>query len=150
MTKEIKWWGLIGLAVFVVAASVVAYIYRVPLLQRTVDVNGKLTLDVADTPSARELGLGGRTSMAKDHGMMFVFEKSGIYPFWMKGMHFPLDIVWINQGIVQEVVKMNAPVNDKVFPDMHAPIHQADRVLEVNAGVAQELGIKPGVKVVGY
>ncbi len=145
-----KMWGGIGLAVLVVALASVAYLFRVPLLQRTVDLNGKLTLDIADTPSARELGLGGRTSMAKDHGMIFVFEKPGIYPFWMKGMHFPLDIVWINQGIVQEVVNMHAPVNTVVMPDTHVPIHPADRVLEVNAGVAQELGIKPGVRVIGY
>ena len=148
MTKKIQL--AIGIGVAAVCALIVAVLwyFHIPILQQTVDLRGKMTLDVADTPSSRELGLGGRPSMATDHGMIFVFDKPGIYPFWMKGMHFKLDIIWISQGIVQEVVPMNPPVNDNVFPDTHVPVHQADHVLEVNEGVAQELGIKRGVKIV--
>ena len=40
-------------------------------------------------------GLSGRDNLADDEGMFFVFEKSDIYPFWMKDMKFAIDIIWI-------------------------------------------------------
>lgn len=130
-----------------ISFAIAAGVLNIKMPTWTVDVRKKLVLDVADTDATRELGLGGRDAMAQDHGMIFNFGASGIYPFWMKGMKFPLDIIWINKGIVQEVVRLNPPVNAKVMPDTHTPIHQADQVLEVNAGVAGQLGIKPGVRI---
>ena len=41
-------------------------------------------------------GLSERQSLAEDKGMLFLFEKPDHYAFWMKGMEFPLDIIFIN------------------------------------------------------
>lgn len=135
---------LICAAIACAAAIVVLASTFVP---RTVDLRKRLTLEIADTGPERELGLGKRDSLPKDHGMLFVFEKPDIYSFWMKDVKFPLDIIWIHKGVVTDVVKMNPPKQAFTIPDLHVPLAKADRVLEVNAGVAKELGIEPGAHV---
>ena len=47
-------------------------------------------------------GLMFRENMDSDRGMLFIFEKEGEYPFWMKNTLIPLDIIWINKD--KEVV----------------------------------------------
>ncbi len=107
-----------------------------------------LKLEIADTLAAQQRGLGGRVSLASDQGMLFVFDRPGRYPFWMKDVAFPLDIIWLKQGIVQEVAQFES-VTDAILIPSYTPRYAADRVIEVNAGVAQQFGLKPGVRVLG-
>lgn len=113
----------------------------------TIDLRSALRVEIADTPEARSRGLGGRDALSDDEGMLFVFEKRGVYPFWMKDTRFPLDIVWINRGIVKEVARLEPPQDPSAVPPWHMPRVFADRVLEVSAGRAEALGIRPGVKL---
>ena len=53
-------------------------------------------VDLAILPEERQQGLSGRESMPQDSGMLFVFEEERALHFWMKEMHFPLDIIWID------------------------------------------------------
>ena len=69
-----------------------------------------LRLEVADTDASRTLGLSGRDSLDSGAGMLFTFDAPGIYPFWMKDMKFPLDMVWIDSGKVVDVVTLRPPV----------------------------------------
>src|SRR3989304_3825857 len=56
-------------------------------------------VDIADTPRELQLGLSGRKSLGKSEGMLFIFNPPNSRPtFWMEGMIFDLDIVWINDG----------------------------------------------------
>lgn len=108
-----------------------------------------LTVEVADTPSLRTQGLSGRKEMAQDHGMLFIFEKEEVYSFWMKDMHFPLDFIWIRDDVVADISK-NVPVpetDDERFLPTYTSSVPVDKVLEINAGIANELGIKVGDKV---
>src|SRR5712691_6394813 len=43
-----------------------------------------LNVEVADTDESRAQGLGNRTSLASDAGMLFVFETTNLWSFWMK------------------------------------------------------------------
>ncbi|HKE11823.1 MAG TPA: DUF192 domain-containing protein, partial [Myxococcota bacterium] len=52
-------------------------------------------VDVARTPEERARGLGGRASLAPGAGMAFPFDEPGRPAFWMAGMYFDIDIVWI-------------------------------------------------------
>ena len=55
---------------------------------------------VRDTPDVT-LGLGYRNGLEPGTGMLFVFGEESTQSFWMKGMRFCLDIVWItNDQIV--------------------------------------------------
>lgn len=76
------------------------------------------TVWVADDPSERRSGLSGVTIDDLDahgvDGMLFVFDEPAVQKFWMRGMEFDLDFVWMLDG---EVVKIDedvpAPVNNR-------------------------------------
>ena len=122
----------------------------VPFMQEQVMVvNGKrLALEIADEPDEITQGLSDRESMPRGHGMLFVFNQADVYPFWMNRMHFPLDIIWINDGVVVDIVTLPPPKFGEV-PRTYTPKNAADTVLELNAGEAAERGLRVGAPVDG-
>ena len=115
--------------------------------QRIVDLRTSLTFEYARTAAEQERGLGGRPSLAPNAAMLFVFERPAIQTFWMKGMRFPIDIIWIRGTVVEDVATLEPPQPDDLAPAWHRPRVIADRVLEVNAGTAKRFGIMRGVKL---
>ena len=95
----------------------------------------KLLVEVADTPEAWAKGLGGREQLAENEGMIFVFPNANFYSFWMKGMKFGLDFIWIKGDKIIDITQNVLPPKD-AFDQL--PIYQPkqiiDKVLEVNAG----------------
>lgn len=115
-----------------------------PLARGTVKVNGNIIyVEIADSFASRSQGLSGRDRLAENQGMFFVFPVSAIYPFWMKDVKFPIDIVWIRGDKVIGVADKAAVPTGATFP-MYSPPGLIDKVLEVDAGVAAKLGIKEG------
>jgi len=115
---------------------------------KIVQINdAKITVEIADTQDKRKKGLSGRQSIASDGGMLFVFEKRGKYPFWMKGLTFPLDLIWIKDDKVSEILE-NVPPPAGGQSDELLPIYQSkediDKMLEVSAGTVRKFNIKPG------
>ncbi|MBI2196597.1 DUF192 domain-containing protein [Candidatus Daviesbacteria bacterium] len=113
----------------------------------------KLKVEIADTQSKRSKGLGGREALASDEGMLFIFPKTERHPFWMKGLSFPLDFIWIRGEVVVDLFQnIQPPTPDQ--PDESLPIYQSkeevDQVLEVLGGTAAGLKLKIGdmVKVI--
>jgi uncharacterized membrane protein (UPF0127 family) len=97
-----------------------------------------LNVEVENTESGREVGLSGRASLPQDQGMLFVFETADRYGFWMKGMQFPLDFIWIKAGRVAEITRdipIEPGVADNALHD-YRPLESIDSILEVNAGWA--------------
>ncbi|MBI4425994.1 MAG: DUF192 domain-containing protein [Candidatus Kerfeldbacteria bacterium] len=115
---------------------------RRPQLAAVSFASVRVRAEVAATLAARSTGLAGRESLPADAGMLFVFEQPGPHAFWMQGMRFPLDIIWINNGQVVDVA-LNVPVPDGV-PPLYTPEQFATSVLEVNAGFVAEHGITIG------
>ena len=107
--------------------------------------DASFNVTVADTPNKRTKGLSGRKELSPDKGLIFVFEKSGIYPFWMKDMNFPIDIIWIDEGLRVVYVKENA--TPKSYPKTFTPNTPSLYVLEVNTGVIAKKKIKIGDEV---
>ena len=103
---------------------------------------GNIDAEVVDTIALRERGLSGRISMPPNRGMLFVFDSPGMYGFWMKDMHIPLDMIWIDAD--HKVVSTNLEVATTTYPDMYFPTENAQYILELNAGAATEYGIKIG------
>lgn len=106
-----------------------------------------LKVEIADTPTKRNKGLAGRESLASDEGMLFVFPERAKRAFWMKGLTFPLDFIWIRgEEIVDLLHKVAPPASGQT--DESLPIYQSreevDKVLEVQAGTIQRLNIKVG------
>ena len=105
-------------------------------------------VDVADTYERRSLGLGGRDGMAREVGMWFDMGGTGSATFWMRGMRFPIDIVWISGGYVVTGVAERLPFPEPGTPDSALPLYPSGvpirYVLEINAGLAEEMGIGEG------
>lgn len=100
---------------------------------------------VVDTPELRQKGLGGRTSLASDEAMLFIFESDDRYAFWMKDMLFPIDIIWISaDNLIVDFVENISP---DTYPESFAPKTNARMVLEVQAGVVQKNNFKIGDRV---
>ncbi|MGA2968058.1 MAG: DUF192 domain-containing protein [Candidatus Levyibacteriota bacterium] len=110
-------------------------------------INGHVfSLYLAETSQEQEIGLAKYKSIAKDQGMIFLFNKSDYYSFWMKDMKFPIDIIFISGNKVVDVFQ-KVPVS----PNENLPVYttrtKADKVLEINAGLTKKYGIKIGSNV---
>jgi uncharacterized membrane protein (UPF0127 family) len=91
-------------------------------------------LERVKSAEALQHGLSGRTSMPQDQGMLFIFDHSAKHCFWMKDMHFPLDILWMDGN--KTVVHVETNVQPDSYPQSFCPDQNARYVLELNAGVA--------------
>jgi len=103
-------------------------------------------LDVALTPQQKEIGLAKYTSLPDNKAMYFPFDHEDYYSFWMKGMHFPIDIIFLrNKKIVTIYSSVPTPSQGQTnsFP-MYKPKSPADSVLEINAGLSEKYGFKEG------
>ena len=103
---------------------------------------------MADTHETRRLGLGGRDDLARDVGMWFDMGGTGTASFWMRGMRFPIDIVWISDDLVVTGVAARLPFPEPGTSSSALPNYSSGvpirYVLEINAGLAEELGIGEG------
>ena len=103
---------------------------------------------LARTPAQQQRGLGGCRHMQDGQAMYFPVRPAARPAFWMKDMHFPIDIVWISDNQVISIEHNIAPpaANTLTLPVYHPP-QPVDAVLEMNAGLAQELRIQSGSTV---
>lgn len=102
----------------------------------------KVFVEIADTPSEWQIGLSEHSSLGANEGMLFVFDRENTRPsFWMEGMDFDIDIIWINDGKVTQI-EQNVPKPEPDTPSSELPLYQPydviDYVLEVNAGYVKE------------
>ncbi len=92
-----------------------------------------------------ERGLMFRRQMAPEKGMLFDFGASQPVTMWMKNTYLPLDMVFIAADGRVVSVKQNAePMSEAIIPSGGDVLG----VLEVNAGTAARIGVKPGDRVV--
>jgi uncharacterized protein len=111
----------------------------------TLDINGKMFVDVADTRATQERGLSGRTSLAPDSGMLFQFSKPGHITFWMKEMLIPIDIIWLDSDLrVLSYVENATPDS---YPTLYPSPGDTQFGLEVPAGFVHNRGVTIGATV---
>lgn len=111
---------------------------------------GKVYAEIVDTPASRELGLSGRTGLEKDEAMLFIFEHSGRYGFWMKDMLFSIDMLWIAEdGTVVHIERNVTPESyfNNNPPKTFVNTPDAKYVLELASGQADVFGLYLGTKV---
>ncbi len=101
-----------------------------------------LTVEVVNTTSSVEKGLGGRQEIGSD-GMLFVFPKKARYGFWMLNMKFDIDIIWISNGKVVRITPMTDPPGDSPGPSYYPP-QPVEMVLEVPGGMTTNWQLQVG------
>jgi hypothetical protein len=96
-----------------------------------------LQVEVMVKDEDRAMGLMFRPSLAKDRGMLFVFETVGFHGIWMKNCRFPIDIVWLDEERrVVHVAESVPPCKADPCPS-YSPLRRAAYVVELNAGQAR-------------
>lgn len=103
-----------------------------------------LLTDIADTPEKKSLGLGVRESMGEGEAMLFPFEVEGRHSFWMHGMKFPIDIIWLDSDkTVVHIEHSLQPCTPLDCPS-YQPDEDAKYVLETVAGFSERHDIADG------
>lgn len=101
----------------------------------------RFTVEVADTMRERSVGLMHRESMPRMSGMLFVYPSPRRVAFWMRNTLIPLDMIFMDpSGTVVHVHHNAVPLDE-------TPIRGGTGVqfvLELNGGMAEQLGINVG------
>ena len=114
--------------------------------QGLVEIGGKsMEMDISDTDCKRELGLSDRKSLLDSSGMIFVFEKTGNYGFWMKEMNFPIDMVWVGSDL--KIVGIENSIAPETFPKVFGQKYFAKYVLELPSGFSEKNSITVGKEI---
>ncbi|MDE0060680.1 MAG: DUF192 domain-containing protein [Defluviicoccus sp.] len=101
----------------------------------------RFTVEVARTPREHAQGLMFRRRMAADAGMLFVYDPPRPVSMWMRNTHIPLDMIFIApSGRISQIVERTVPLSTENIPSRGT----VRAVLELNAGTAARLGIRPG------
>lgn len=111
--------------------------------EATVANNTKIKLEVARTPEQQQMGLMYRKSLPDNQGMLFKFPSAQPARFWMKNTLIPLDMVFMQNGVVKYIKTSAPPCTNDPCPS-YGPNTLVDTVIELRSGRATELGLKSG------
>ncbi len=106
--------------------------------------NTKLKVEIVRTDHDKTIGLSDREKIENNQGMLFVYDRPAYYSFWMKGMKFDIDFIWINNKRIVDVTENVSHLDQQ---NIYLPRMPADQVLEVKAGLTRKNGIKIGDKI---
>jgi len=126
--------------------------YSKKILGKTikVEINGySLEVEVAKSDNEKRRGLSQRDELRNDRGMIFIYEKEGEYSFWMKGVKFSLDFIWLKGDKIVDITKNVQPPRDENY-EIYRPSEPVDKILEVKAGWCDSHEVKIGQKVKFY
>ncbi len=106
-----------------------------------------LQVELAKTKKQRALGLMYRPSLALNKGMLFEFEQEAIQRVWMKSTLIQLDIIFLSeQKEIVSIIKNLQPCSQKEC-GVYSSKRKAKYMLEINAGMIMNNGIRIGQKV---
>ena len=104
-----------------------------------------IDVQLATTPSQREIGLMFRQEMGTHEGMLFVFERKSVQCFWMKNTLIPLTAAFLeDDGAIVNLADM-APQSTQ----SHCSAKPVRYVLEVNQGWFSKRNMGPGDRING-
>ncbi|MBB3658569.1 hypothetical protein FHX15_003816 [Rhizobium sp. BK650] len=119
---------------------------REPLIIQT--AAGKrlhFTVEIAATDDQRAYGLMYRKAMAEDAGMIFDFGVSRRVTMWMENTVLPLDMLFADdRGVITHIKEDATPYSRDIIDSMGGVRY----VVEVNAGTARKLNIRPGDRII--
>jgi len=120
---------------------------QINLSSSTAKINGHVfSIEVASSQKEQEIGLSKYVKIKSNFGMYFPFKNRDYYTFWMKGMKFPIDIIFISYGKIVTIYK-DVPVQNGNFLPTYSPTSPIDRVLEISAGLSEKYNFKIGDNV---
>jgi uncharacterized membrane protein (UPF0127 family) len=120
---------------------------QLPITAVAIVPNGiRIELEVAGTPEQQAMGLMYRPALPDNRGMLFDFPSSFPAQFWMKNVPVPLDMVFLQNGVVQYIAPSVPPCAKDPCPT-YGPKKPVNQVIELRSGRAAELGLKVGDQI---
>ena len=101
----------------------------------------RFSVELADTPETRSQGLMFRERLARSAGMLFIYDAPQRATFWMRNTLIPLDMIFVDATGTVRHIHHEAIPGDETTIDGGPEILM---VLEINGGLARDLGIVPG------
>ncbi|BAZ18354.1 hypothetical protein NIES4071_102390 (plasmid) [Calothrix sp. NIES-4071] len=108
--------------------------------------NQTIQLEVARSRRELALGLKFRKSISENTGMLFVVDNAEPIRLWMKDTYVPLDMIFMRDGVVKDIVKNATPCKKEPCPAYGGKL-PANQIIEISSGKAQKLGIEVGDKL---
>ena len=139
-------WKIFLIIILIIAAGLLIYSYCKKGKQepQVCFKNHCFSVELALTSEEKSRGLMYRESLAKDRGMLFIYEEEGEHSFWMKNVLIPLDIIWLDKDKkVVHIAENFQPCLDLPCPSIK-PDGPAKYILEINAGLASEIDLSVG------
>ena len=118
-----------------------------PITATAIISGREIQLEMVNTPSQQEKGLMFRPPLADDRGMLFPFMPARPVAFWMKNTPSPLDIIFLLDGEVKAIARNATTCKSDPCPIYPENPVVADNVLEVRAGLTQEIGLQEGDRI---
>jgi uncharacterized membrane protein (UPF0127 family) len=116
----------------------------IPLVLQTQSGAHRFEVEIANTDEKRTVGLMYRRSLGEKAGMLFLYEPPQPIAMWMRNTYIPLDMIFISpDNRVHRIVERTEPFSRQTIPSGGT----VKGILEVNAGVAAKIGLKPGDEV---
>lgn len=145
MTTKSKIITISAIAGLAIAAILLNYVsseiyslkYRNPI-RRVYFKNVFVKAEEVSDKEKIEQGLAGRESLPEGRGMLFVMPRDDFQRFWMKGMRFSIDIIWLENGRVAGCEKNISPKDERIF----ASPSKASLVLEVSEGFCDHFKVE--------
>ena len=104
-----------------------------------------LEVQIADDEPRRVRGLMFQDQLPPDQGMIFVFDKPGLYSLWMLNMQFSLDMMWFDENGKMVHIEKDVPPCKTALEittcQSVVPEGEALYVLEVTAGFVEQNNI---------
>ena len=117
---------------------------KLPISAKAIVPNGTIIqLEVAQTPQQQAMGLMYRPALPDNRGMLFGFPSPQPVSFWMKNVPVPLDMVFLQNGVVKYIQASAPPCATEPCPT-YGPNTPIDKVIELRSGRAAELKLKVG------
>jgi uncharacterized protein len=145
------WFGRLAAALLMAACTFAAAAPAHAAGKATIEIassTGVHAFDVtlATNEKERERGLMFVKHLPEGQGMLFDFKTDQPVSFWMHNTYISLDMLFIrSDGTITHIAENAKPMSDALIPSGGS----VRGVLEVIAGTAEKLGIKPGDHVAG-
>jgi uncharacterized protein len=138
-------------AYFVFILWVVTHYFLIKVTPQYLTVTAKVetvntvtvSLEVASSEIEKYKGLRHRKALPEDRGMLFVFSPPQNVIFTMEDVLIPLDIIYIKNGKVLATSENALPCKSK-YCTGYTSGSAVDYALEINAGLAKNLGLNRG------
>ncbi len=108
-----------------------------------------LQAEVAETPEKLLFGLAFRETLPEDHGIILLFEESGLHKVWTKQYQFNVDLIWVDESKhVVHIVETAVPCPNDPCEWYGPPPERARYLIEANSGFVARAQVSVGDELV--